>query len=106
MSVRYLASGRFITAGTIPCLFCERCTVLHYTVLHYTELHYTVLHYIELYFIELDCTELHCTELHCTVLRCTVIELLCVHWVQCNSRLFCASPRAFVGHEVACLMED
>ena len=26
VSVRYLASGRFITAGTIPCLFCQHCT--------------------------------------------------------------------------------
>ena len=32
--MRYLASGRFITAGTIPCLFCQRYTLHCFIVLH------------------------------------------------------------------------
>ena len=34
VSVRYLASGRFITAGTIPCLFCQRYTLHCFILLH------------------------------------------------------------------------
>ena len=42
--MRYLASGRFITAGTIPCLFCQRYTLHCFIVMH-TDLYCATLNF-------------------------------------------------------------